>query len=101
MQERSMSSDAYICDGLRTPFGRYAGGLSAVRADNLGAIRSRALMEKYPDVEWGSVDDVLYGCANQGGEDNRNDGRMSSLWVGLLDAVHRLTLNTRWGYILT
>ncbi|HLR81780.1 MAG TPA: 3-oxoadipyl-CoA thiolase [Paenalcaligenes sp.] len=92
-----MSSDAYICDGLRTPFGRYAGGLSAVRADDLGAIPIRALMEKYPNVDWGSVDDVLYGCANQAGEDNRNVARMSALLAGLPDTVPGMTLNRLCG----
>ncbi|HLR30388.1 MAG TPA: 3-oxoadipyl-CoA thiolase [Paenalcaligenes sp.] len=92
-----MSSDAYICDGLRTPFGRYAGDLSAVRADDLGAIPIRALMEKYPNVDWGSVDDVLYGCANQAGEDNRNVARMSALLAGLPDTVPGMTLNRLCG----
>src|SRR5690625_3060383 len=97
MQESSMSSDAYICDGLRTPFGRYAGSLSSVRADDLGAIPIRALMEKYPNVDWGSVDDVLYGCANQAGEDNRNVARMSALLAGLPDTVPGMTLNRLCG----
>ncbi len=92
-----MSSDAYICDGLRTPFGRYAGGLSSVRADDLGAIPIRALMEKYPNVDWGSVDDVLYGCANQAGEDNRNVARMSALLAGLPDTVPGMTINRLCG----
>ncbi|HLS16240.1 MAG TPA: 3-oxoadipyl-CoA thiolase [Paenalcaligenes sp.] len=92
-----MSSDAYICDGLRTPFGRYAGSLSSVRADDLGAIPIRALMEKYPNVDWGSVDDVLYGCANQAGEDNRNVARMSALLAGLPDTVPGMTLNRLCG----
>src|SRR5690625_6866822 len=97
MQERSMSSDAYICDGLRTPFGRYAGSLSSVRADDLGAIAIRALREKYPNVDGGSVDDVLYGCANQAGEDNRNVARMSALLAGLPDTVPGMTLNRLCG----
>jgi len=92
-----MSSDAYICDGLRTPFGRYAGSLSAVRADDLGAVPLRALMEKYPDVDWGNVDDVLYGCANQAGEDNRNVARMSTLLAGLPDTVPGMTINRLCG----
>lgn len=92
-----MSSDAYICDGLRTPFGRYAGGLSSVRTDDLGAIPIRALMEKYPNVDWGSVDDVLYGCANQAGEDNRNVARMSALLAGLPDTVPGMTINRLCG----
>src|SRR5690625_5447222 len=97
MQERSMSSDAYICDGLRTPFGRYASVLSSVLTDDLGSIPIRALMEKYPNVDWGSVDDVLYGCANQAGEDNRNVARMSALLAGLPDTVPGMTINRLCG----
>ncbi|MDP3133250.1 MAG: 3-oxoadipyl-CoA thiolase, partial [Burkholderiaceae bacterium] len=63
---------AFICDAIRTPFGRYGGALSGVRADDLGAIPLRALMTRNPNVDWASVADVLYGCANQAGEDNRN-----------------------------
>ncbi|MEN9892040.1 MAG: Beta-ketoadipyl CoA thiolase, partial [Pseudomonadota bacterium] len=72
-------NDAYVCDALRTPFGRYGGALSSVRADDLGAVPLRALMQRHPEVDWNAVDDVLYGCANQAGEDNRNVARMSAL----------------------
>ncbi len=75
--------DAYICDAIRTPFGRYGGALSSVRTDDLGAIPLRALMQRNPDVDWQAVGDVIYGCANQAGEDNRNVARMSSLLAGL------------------
>ena len=70
---------AYICDAQRTPFGRYGGGLAGVRADDLGAVPIRALMARNPDVDWTAVTDVLYGCANQAGEDNRNVARMAAL----------------------
>ena len=72
---------AFICDAVRTPFGRYGGALASVRADDLGAIPIRALMARHPDVDWSAVDDVLYGCANQAGEDNRNVARMAGLPV--------------------
>ena len=74
---------AYICDAVRTPIGRYGGSLSAMRPDDLGAVPLKALMERNADVNWSAVDDVLYGCANQAGEDNRNVARMSSLLAGL------------------
>ena len=74
---------AYICDAIRTPFGRYGGALSSVRADDLGAIPIKALMARHPNVDWAAVTDVLYGCANQAGEDNRNVAHMSSLLAGL------------------
>jgi hypothetical protein len=70
--------NAYIIDAIRTPFGRYAGGLAPVRADDLGAVPIKALMQRNPNVDWEQVDDVIYGCANQAGEDNRNVGRMSA-----------------------
>ena len=76
-------SDAFICDAIRTPFGRYGGTLSSLRADDLGAIPMRALMERNASVDWSAVDDVVYGCANQAGEDNRNVARMSLLLAGL------------------
>jgi acetyl-CoA C-acetyltransferase len=75
--------EAFICDAIRTPFGRYGGALSSVRADDLGAIPIKALMERNPSVDWLAVGDVLYGCANQAGEDNRNVARMSALLAGL------------------
>ncbi len=74
---------AYIIDAIRTPFGRYAGGLAPVRADDLGAVPIKALMQRNPSVDWEQVDDLIYGCANQAGEDNRNVGRMSALLAGL------------------
>jgi|SRR5690625_210582 len=92
-----MSTEAYICDGVRTPFGRYGGGLAAVRADDLGAIPIRALMERNPDVDWEQVDDVLYGCANQAGEDNRNVARMSALLAGLPVSAAAMTINRLCG----
>ena len=76
-------NQAYICDAIRTPFGRYGGALSSVRTDDLGAIPLRALMARNPDVDWAAVTDVIFGCANQAGEDNRNVARMSSLLAGL------------------
>jgi len=90
-------ADAFICDAIRTPIGRYGGGLAAVRADDLGAIPIRALMERNPGVDWEQVDDVWYGCANQAGEDNRNVGRMSSLLAGLPVAVPAITINRLCG----
>ena len=74
---------AFICDAQRTPIGRYGGALSSVRADDLAAIPLKALMERNPSVDWTRVDDVLMGCANQAGEDNRNVARMSALLAGL------------------
>ena len=88
---------AYICDAIRTPIGRYGGGLSSVRTDDLGAIPMRALTGRNSGVDWGAVDDVYYGCANQAGEDNRNVARMSSLLAGLPDSVPGVTLNRLCG----
>lgn len=90
-------SDAFICDGVRTPFGRYGGSLAAVRADDLGAVPLRALMERYPNADWTQVDDILYGCANQAGEDNRNVARMSALLAGLPIDVPGMTINRLCG----
>lgn len=90
-------SEAFICDGLRTPFGRYGGSLAHVRADDLGAIPLRALMERYPNADWQQVDDLLYGCANQAGEDNRNVARMSGLLAGLPISVPGMTINRLCG----
>jgi acetyl-CoA C-acetyltransferase len=92
-----MTPQAFICDALRTPFGRYGGALSSVRADDLGAIPLRALMARHPKVDWEAVDDVLYGCANQAGEDNRNVARMAALLAGLPIAVPGATLNRLCG----
>jgi 3-oxoadipyl-CoA thiolase len=88
---------AYICDAIRTPFGRYGGALSPVRADDLGAVPIRALMERHPNLDWAAVEDVLYGCANQAGEDNRNVARMSALLAGLPVAVPGSTINRLCG----
>ena len=88
---------AYICDAQRTPFGRYGGSLSGVRADDLGAVPIRALMARNPNVDWTFVTDVLYGCANQAGEDNRNVARMAALLAGLPDSVPGATLNRLCG----
>ncbi|PPC07655.1 3-oxoadipyl-CoA thiolase [Acinetobacter pittii] len=89
--------NAYIIDAIRTPFGRYAGGLAPVRADDLGAIPIKALIQRNPNVDWEQVDDVIYGCANQAGEDNRNVGRMSALLAGLPYQVPATTINRLCG----
>lgn len=89
--------DAYICDAVRTPIGRYGGALASVRADDLGALPIRALMNRSPDVLWGEVDDIWYGCANQAGEDNRNVARMSALLAGLPVEVPGTTVNRLCG----
>jgi len=89
--------DAFICDAVRTPIGRYGGALSGVRADDLGAVPLMALMARNPDVNWSRVDDVIFGCANQAGEDNRNVARMSALLAGLPDAVSGTTINRLCG----
>ena len=90
-------NQAFICDAIRTPFGRYGGALSSVRADDLGAIPIRALMARNPNVDWQAVTDVLYGCANQAGEDNRNVAHMSSLLAGLPIEVPGATINRLCG----
>jgi acetyl-CoA acyltransferase len=90
-------TDAFICDAIRTPFGRYGGALSSLRADDLGAIPLRALMARNSGVDWGLIDDVLFGCANQAGEDNRNVARMSGLLAGLPIEVPGATLNRLCG----
>lgn len=90
-------SNAYICDGIRTPIGRYGGSLAAVRADDLGAIPLRALMSRNPGIDWAEVDDVIFGCANQAGEDNRNVARMSALLAGLPVEVSGSTINRLCG----
>ncbi|MBE9539020.1 MAG: 3-oxoadipyl-CoA thiolase [Proteobacteria bacterium] len=90
-------AEAYICDAIRTPIGRYGGGLSSVRPDDLGALPIKALMERNRGVAWNRVDDVWYGCANQAGEDNRNVARMSALLAGLPVAVPGVTLNRLCG----
>ncbi|HHS7812268.1 3-oxoadipyl-CoA thiolase [Pseudomonas putida] len=88
-----MMRDVYICDAIRTPIGRFGGGLSAVRADDLAAVPIKALMERNPSVDWSAIDEVFLGCANQAGEDNRNVARMALLLAGLPDSVPGVTLN--------
>jgi acetyl-CoA C-acetyltransferase len=88
---------AFICDAVRTPFGRYGGALSSVRADDLGAIPLRALMERHAQLDWAAVADVIYGCANQAGEDNRNVARMSALLAGLPVSLPGSTVNRLCG----
>jgi acetyl-CoA C-acetyltransferase len=90
-------TDAFICDALRTPFGRYGGALAGVRADDLGAIPLRALLARHPELDPGAIDDVIYGCANQAGEDNRNVARMSALLAGVPVDVPGVTLNRLCG----
>jgi acetyl-CoA acyltransferase len=90
-------SDAFICDAVRTPIGRYGGGLSSIRTDDLAALPIRALMERHPDLDWTAVEDVIYGCANQAGEDNRNVARMGLLLAGLPDSVPGATVNRLCG----
>ena len=92
-----MSRQAFICDAIRTPFGRYGGALSSVRTDDLGAVPLRALMARNPHVDWGALTDVLFGCANQAGEDNRNVARMSGLLAGLPVDVPGTTVNRLCG----
>jgi acetyl-CoA acetyltransferase len=90
-------TEAYICDYIRTPIGRFGGALSSVRADDLGAIPLKALMQRNAGVDWQAVDDVIFGCANQAGEDNRNVARMSLLLAGLPLEVSGTTINRLCG----
>lgn len=90
-------TEAFICDAIRTPVGRYGGSLSAVRADDLGAVPLKALMQRNPAVDWDAIDDVIYGCANQAGEDNRNVARMALLLAGLPEKVPGATVNRLCG----
>ena len=90
-------AEAFICAALRTPIGRYGGALSSVRADDLAAIPIKALTERYDSVDWSAVDDVIYGCANQAGEDNRNVARMASLLAGLPERVPGCTVTRLCG----
>ena len=90
-------NEAFICDAIRTPFGRYGGALANVRTDDLAAVPLRALMERNARVDWAAVDDVVYGCANQAGEDNRNVGRMALLLAGLPQEVPGTTVNRLCG----
>src|SRR3982750_3682543 len=90
-------TQAFICDAIRTPFGRYGGSLSSVRTDDLGAVPLKALMERNKNVDWQAVSDVLYGCANQAGEDNRNVARMAALLAGLPIDLGGATINRLCG----
>jgi 3-oxoadipyl-CoA thiolase len=86
-------AEAFICDGMRTPIGRYGGALARVRTDDLAAVPIKALMKRHPNVDWSALDDVYYGCANQAGEDNRNVARMALLLAGLPDSIPGITVN--------
>src|SRR5438309_11225309 len=90
-------TDAYICDYIRTPIGRYGGAVSGVRADDLAAIPIKALIDRNPGVDWCELEDVILGCANQAGEDNRNLARMAGLLAGLPDSSGGVTLNRLCG----
>src|SRR5438874_6225575 len=90
-------TDAYICDAIRTPFGKYGGALSSIRTDDLAAIPIKALLDRNPNMDWGALDDVIYGCANQAGEDNRNVARMALLLAGLPKDVPGATVNRLGG----
>jgi 3-oxoadipyl-CoA thiolase len=92
-----MTRHAYICDAVRTPFGRYGGSLASVRADDLGAVPLKALMARHPNLDWEAVADIVYGCANQAGEDNRNVARMSALLAGLPVGLPGSTVNRLCG----
>ena len=87
-------NNAYICDAVRTPIGRYGGGLSTVRTDDLAALPIKALMERNPNVDWNKVDDVIYGCANQAGEDNRNACALPAWMPWAL--LHVLSNRAKW-----
>src|SRR5881396_2536717 len=89
--------EALICDAIRTPFGKYGGALSAIRADDLAALPISALMQRNPRVDWSALDDVVYGCTNQAGEDNRNVARMALLLAGLPKDVPGATVNRLCG----
>ncbi|WP_320533757.1 3-oxoadipyl-CoA thiolase [Robbsia andropogonis] len=90
-------SEVFICDAVRTPVGRYGGVLSSIRADDLGSLPLKALIARFPNADWSAIDDVIFGCANQAGEDNRNVARMSSLLAGLPQAVPGSTINRLCG----
>jgi acetyl-CoA acyltransferase len=90
-------AEAYICDYIRTPIGRFGGSLSSVRADDLGAVPLAALQARNPGIDWSAVDDVIFGCANQAGEDNRNVARMATLLSGLPSVVTGTTVNRLCG----
>lgn len=95
--ESRVISGAYICDGIRTPIGRYAGALSSVRTDDLASLPIRALIARHPRLDWSAIDEVYYGCVNQAGEDNRNVARMASLLAGLPSSVAAATVNRLCG----
>jgi len=97
MKPETLMTEAFLCDAIRTPIGRYGGALSGVRADDLGAVPLKALVERNRDVDWTAIDDVIYGCANQAGEDNRNVARMSLLLAGLPQGVPGSTINRLCG----
>src|ERR1700746_3010543 len=86
-------SEAFICYAVRTPIGRYGGALAKVRTDDLGAVPIRALVKRHPKVDWSALDEVVFGCANQAGEDNRNVARMALLLAGLPDSIPGITVN--------
>src|SRR6266487_6357453 len=90
-------TEVFICDAVRTPFGRYGGALSSIRTDDLATLPIKALMERNPSVDWGAIDDVIYGCVNQAGEDNRNLARMALLLAGLPETVPGATVNRLCG----
>ena len=90
-------TEAFVCDGVRTPIGRYGGGLSSVRPDDLAALPIRTLMARNSAVDWAAVDDVVLGCANQAGEDNRNVARMALLLAGMPESVPAATINRLCG----
>ena len=90
-------TDVFICDYIRTPIGRYGGGLSSIRTDDLGALPLKALVERNPALDLAAIDEVIFGCANQAGEDNRNVARMSLLLAGFPDTVPGTTMNRLCG----
>src|SRR5215471_2919695 len=90
-------NEVFICDAVRTPFGRYGGALSPIRTDDLATLPIKALMERNAQVDWGALDDVIYGCVNQAGEDNRNVARMALLLAGLPQTVPGSTVNRLCG----
>jgi acetyl-CoA acyltransferase len=96
-QNQALQPQAFICDAIRTPFGRYGGALSSIRADDLGALPMRELMNRNPRVDWEAISDVIYGCVNQAGEDNRNVAHMSSLLAGLPPTIAGATINRLCG----
>src|SRR5690242_16576948 len=91
--DMTKTGDVFLCDAVRTPIGRYGGALARVRTDDLAAIPIRALMGRHPKVDWAALDEVVFGCANQAGEDNRNVARMAALLAGLPDHVPGVTVN--------